>query len=190
VRARIVLGMGACAAAIPLALIAQDFFQQDSGLDAGGAWYGNLGCEFQAGTRIYRIVIDKSDRRLSAFSNGMLVRQFPVALGGSPVGQKQREGDKRTPEGIYPITEHKRDSAFHLALRLGYPTQEQASSARKDGIDPGKDIMIHGLRNGMGWIGTAHRPFDWTNGCIALTNGEIAWLFDHSDDGIPVDIRA
>jgi murein L,D-transpeptidase YafK len=175
--------------AVPTSIYARDFLAQDACLDRGGAWFGAIGCVIDM-PQIDQIVIDKSDRSLSAYSKGRLVRQMPVALGRQPVGPKQREGDDRTPEGTYPITEHKKDSGFYLALRLGYPTTEQVAQAKSSGINPGSDIMIHGIRNGFGWLGTLQRKVDWTRGCIALTDGEIEWLFRSTSEGVPVEICA
>jgi murein L,D-transpeptidase YafK len=137
-----------------------------------------------------RIVIDKSERRMWAYANGQPIRTFDVALGRDPVGDKQKQGDNRTPEGVYPVTAHNPESAFHLSLRLGYPTDEQRAAAEAAGIDPGGDIMIHGLPNGLGHIGPAHLARDWTAGCIAVTNEEIEWLYEAVAVGTPVEIRA
>ena len=79
--------------------------------------------------KVDRILIDKSDRKLWAFEHGRKVAEMSIALGRSPAGDKQVEGDDRTPEGVYPITAHKFDSAYHRALRLGYPTAKQAAAA-------------------------------------------------------------
>lgn len=139
---------------------------------------------------IDRIVVDKSERRMWVYSEGRLIRQFDVALGRDPVGDKVRQGDNRTPEGVYPVTAHNPASAFHLSLRLGYPTAEQRAAARAAGINPGGDIMIHGLPNGMGDLGRAHLASDWTAGCIAVTNEEIEWLYEAVAVGTMVEIRA
>lgn len=166
---------------------------QGSGRDAclarGGLWFGEVGCEVEE-PRIDRIVVDKSERMLWAYEAGGPVRGFPVALGTDPVGDKERQGDGRTPEGVYPVVLHKLDSSFHRALRLGYPTPEQVEAAEEAGVDPGGDIMIHGLPNGQGFIGKAHLQADWTAGCIAVTNDEIEWLYRFVADGTPVEIRA
>lgn len=81
--------------------------------------------------RIDRVVIDKSARTLWAYEDGRPVRTFLVALGREPIGQKERQGDGRTPEAIYPVVAHKPDSDFHRALRLGYPTREPARAAEE-----------------------------------------------------------
>nr|WP_281389403.1 L,D-transpeptidase family protein [Sphingomonas sediminicola] len=103
---------------------------------------------------------------------------------------KQQQGDGRVPEGSYRIVGHNPNSAFHLSLRIGYPTPEQVSAAAKRGVNPGGDIMIHGLPNDRGWIGSRHTEFDWTDGCVAVTNREIEWLYKAVRDGTPVEIQA
>jgi murein L,D-transpeptidase YafK len=189
VRKRFVLSVAIVALGVLGAVKVSAFVAQDRCLDLGGAWYGALGCEFEK-HHVDRIIVDKSDRRLMAYEDGKLLRTFSVALGRNPVGQKQMQGDKRTPEGVYPITEHKLDSAYHRAVRLGYPTPAQRDAAAEKGIDPGGDIMIHGLPNGFGSTGIALRNVDWTAGCIALTNDEIEWLYAATADGVLVEIRA
>jgi murein L,D-transpeptidase YafK len=166
-----------------------DWFKADSCLDRGGMWAGPMGCRTSL-PKVDRILIDKSDRTLTAYENGKPVATMGIALGRDPIGQKEREGDNRTPEGTYPVVMHKADSAYYRALKLGYPTPTQRLQAKASGIDPGDDIMIHGIRNGLGWIGTLHRTTDWTRGCIAVTDGEISWLFQSVPDGTPVEIRA
>ncbi len=137
-----------------------------------------------------RLLVDKSARRLLAYRNGIVVREFRVALGRGGVAAKQRQGDGRVPEGSYRITFHNAASAYHLSLRIGYPTKEQRQTALKAGVDPGGDIMIHGLPNGMGALGSRHVLRDWTEGCIAVTNGEMDWLFAQVPDGTRIDINA
>jgi len=168
---------------------AWNWLRVDSCLDRGGMWAGPMGCQMSL-PKVDRILIDKSDRTLIAFAGGKAVATMKVALGRDPAGQKQREGDNRTPEGIYPIILHKADSGYHRALKIGYPTAFQQREARMAGVDPGGEIMIHGIRNGMGWIGSWHRTSDWTRGCIALTDGEIDWLYHSTADGTPVEITA
>jgi murein L,D-transpeptidase YafK len=180
------LGLAALGAVAALAKDSSG--QQDACVQRGGLWFGEVGCETDM-RGIDRVVVDKSQRTLWAYRDGKPVRAFQVALGSEPVGHKERQGDGKTPEGVYPVVAHKENSDFHRALRLGYPTPEQAAAAEEAGFDPGGDIMIHGLPNGMGAIGRAHRQSDWTQGCIALTNVEIEWLYRFGGDGMPVEIR-
>jgi murein L,D-transpeptidase YafK len=104
-------------------------------------------------------------------------------------GYKQREGDGRTPEGRYAIDFKNPRSRFHLALRISYPDASDRDSARRRGVPPGGDIMIHGLPNGLGWLGKYHLWRDWTDGCIAVTNGQIEEIWASVDVGTPVEIR-
>jgi murein L,D-transpeptidase YafK len=141
-----------------------------------------------AGVRADKVLVEKRARRLSLISGGRIIKSYRVALGRSPVAQKEREGDKRTPEGVYTIDRHNDRSGFYKALHVSYPSAEQRAKAANLGIDPGGDIMIHGLRNRFGWIGSAHRIRDWTAGCIAVTNPEIDEVFDAVPDGTVVEI--
>ncbi|HQQ62027.1 MAG TPA: L,D-transpeptidase family protein, partial [Pseudomonadales bacterium] len=115
-----------------------------------------------------RIIIEKSRHQLRYYANGQLVASYKVALGQNPVGAKTCSGDKRTPEGIYFVSEHIRDSGFYRALRISYPNLADLQRARKQGCDPGGDILIHGLQNGFGYVGRLHAEVDWTRGCIAI----------------------
>ncbi len=106
-----------------------------------------------------------------------------------PIGPKLRQGDRRTPEGQYSIDAHIPASSFHRALHVSYPSPADVARARSAGYDPGGDIMVHGIRNGFGWIGRAQRLVDWTVGCIAVTDPEIEELYRIVPDGARIDIR-
>lgn len=136
-----------------------------------------------------RIVILKAKREMTLFRNGQPIRTYRVALGGNPAGPKVRQGDLRTPEGLYVIDARYAQSEYHRALHISYPNAADRAQARKLGVDPGGDILIHGLPNGMGWIGKAHRLWDWTKGCIAVTDEEIEEIFRLVPDGTPVEIK-
>lgn len=141
------------------------------------------------GRIIDQIVIEKSVRNLSVFANGKKLKTYRVALGRNPVGAKQEEGDNKTPEGIYSVDGRNPQSNFHLALHISYPSNEDETRAAERGVSPGFDIMIHGIRNGLGWIGAFHRLRDWTAGCIAVTDEEIEELWRVAPDGTAVEIR-
>ena len=136
-----------------------------------------------------RVLVEKALRRLTLLRDGIPLKTYSVALGGDPVGPKEQEGDQRTPEGIYRIDFHKEDSDYHRALHVSYPEQRDIDRAARAGVPPGCDIMIHGIRNGMGWIGAFHRRTDWTAGCIALTDFEIEEIWRAVPDGTPIEIR-
>lgn len=135
------------------------------------------------------IVVVKSERRLLLYRRGELVRAYYVALGQRPVGDKVRQGDMRTPEGVYRIAGRNPRSRYHLALRISYPDAAHLARARALGVSAGGAIMIHGLPNGQAWVGAAHREFDWTEGCIAVTNEEIEEIWRSVPDGTPIEIR-
>jgi murein L,D-transpeptidase YafK len=136
-----------------------------------------------------RILVEKRARRLTLFSAGQKLKEYHVALGFSPIGPKEREGDGRTPEGIYAIDFHKPDSAFHQALHISYPSADDNARATEAGVSPGGDIMIHGLPNGLGALGAGHRLHDWTAGCIAVSDVEIDEIYDSVSDGTQIEIR-
>jgi murein L,D-transpeptidase YafK len=132
--------------------------------------------------------IYKSERRLVLMENGKELREYRIALGPAPVGHKQAQGDGRTPEGRYLIDFRKNNSAFHRALHVSYPNEHDISVAKAKGVDPGGAIMIHGMRNGLGWIGNLHHLSDWTAGCVAVTDREIDEIWRAVPDGTPVEI--
>jgi hypothetical protein len=141
------------------------------------------------GTTIDRVVVEKAARKLSLFRDGRRLKSYRVALGRSPVGPKEKEGDMKTPEGIYKIDNRNAQSSFHLALHISYPSNDDNTRAAERGVSAGFDIMIHGIRNGLGWMGAFHRRKDWTAGCIALTDEEIAELWRVTPDGTTIEIR-
>lgn len=136
---------------------------------------------------IDKIVVLKSSRQLKAYSQGKLIKTFEISLGRNPIGQKEIEGDKKTPEGIYSINDKNPQSGYHRNLGISYPNQEDILRTKQIGRKTGGDIKIHGIRNGF--IGKFHRLFDWTLGCIALTNSEIEQLYNHTPIGTVVEIR-
>ena len=155
------------------------------------AWdYRARRCQALPAGPVDRIIVDKSDRLLTTYRDGKLVREFRVALGSGGLAPKQRQSDGRVPEGSYQITSHNEASRYHRSLKVGYPTDEQRAAAQAAGIDPGGDIMIHGLPSGGGALGSRHVLRDWTEGCIAVTNPEMDWLFATVPDGTWIDIRA
>jgi murein L,D-transpeptidase YafK len=142
-----------------------------------------------AETKVDKILILKSQRKLQLLSGKDVVKEYRVALGNSPTGAKERQGDGKTPEGTYVVDFRNRNSQFHRSLHISYPNAADRARAKKLGVDPGGDIFIHGLMNGYGWIGAAHRTKDWTLGCIAVTNEEIEEIWKLVPDGTPVEIR-
>ena len=134
-----------------------------------------------------RLLVDKSDRLLVAYSGNREIARFTnIRFGDAPEGHKQFEGDERTPEGRYTIRGRNPKSAYSLSLRISYPNAADRAYARRHGRSPGGDIFIHGQPNR--WPGPTLAT-DWTDGCIALSNPEIKQLWDLVPNGIPITIR-
>jgi murein L,D-transpeptidase YafK len=136
-----------------------------------------------------KILIIKSAHTLTLLSGDQVLRTYKVALGRSPVGSKLRKGDHKTPEGEYEIDAKKEHSRFYRALHISYPNTEDRKRAQANGDNPGGDIEIHGIENGLGWIGRLHRSIDWTDGCIALTDAEMNEIWNAVTVGTPVEIK-
>ena len=133
--------------------------------------------------RVDRVVVHKSRREMLLVSGESVVRSYRIALGRDPVGHKQREGDGRTPEGRYTIDRRNPNSRYHLSLHISYPSPADLERARAAAVDPGGDIMIHGLKPGV-----AHPHSDWTQGCIAVTDSEMDEIWNLVPDGVPIEI--
>ena len=171
--------MGSILAVGLIVLIASDFFQ-----------IGRRAPDLApAEERATRIEINKSARQLSLFRGNEIIKSYKVSLGFSPRGHKAKEGDGRTPEGMYAAEFKNARSRFHLALRISYPNAEDRKTAQGYGVSPGSDIMIHGLPNGLSWLDRLHLSRDWTDGCIAVTNSEIEEIWRLVATGTPIEIR-
>ncbi len=136
-----------------------------------------------------KIVIEKKARRLMLISRGDVIKTYKIALGGDPIGPKEREGDSKTPEGTYCIDSRNRNSHYHRSLHISYPNEMDKKRAKELGVSPGGNIMIHGIKNGLSWVGDAHAQFDWTKGCIAVTDEEIEEIAKLAPNGTIVEIK-
>ena len=135
-----------------------------------------------------RIVVHKAEHKLYLYSGSHLLGEYKVALGLSPVGQKERERDFRTPEGRYFLARRNSRSEFFLALQVSYPNKEDELRARKKGWAPGGLIMIHGFPNAPKHPSAYYASSDWTDGCIALSNSDMVEVWMRTQDNIPIDI--
>ncbi|SFP32961.1 L,D-transpeptidase family protein [Qipengyuania nanhaisediminis] len=134
------------------------------------------------------VLVDKSDRTLWVYQAGKIIRTYDgLQYGDQPVGHKRFEGDERTPEGRYTITYGNEQSSYYLSLYIDYPNAADKAYAKARGRSPGGLIFLHGQPNGMPF--DARVPGDWTDGCIALSNREIAELWSLIPDGTPIEIR-
>jgi len=136
-----------------------------------------------------KILIEKKERRLMLLSRGEVLKTYKIALGGNPIGPKERRGDNKTPEGTYIVDSRNKDSGYHLSLHISYPNEKDKKRARELGVSPGGDIMIHGIKNGFSWVGDSHTEVDWTKGCIAVTDEEIEEIDKLAPNGTIVEIR-
>ncbi len=136
-----------------------------------------------------RVVVLKRERTLQLLSQGKVIKTYTVALGGDPVGPKARQGDHKTPEGVYVLDSRNVHSQFYKSIHISYPSARDRAAARARGVSPGGDVFVHGLPKGYGWVGASHRLKDWTDGCIAVTNEEIDEIWAAVADGTPIEIR-
>lgn len=136
------------------------------------------------------ILVDKSDRLMHVYAGDKEIATYEVGLGTSPVGHKLQEGDRRTPEGRYTLDFKKRDSTFFRAIHINYPNAADRARAKKAGVSPGGDIMIHGESNNPGQREAIRRrpSRDYTYGCIALYNPDMQLLWDQVRTPIPIEI--
>jgi murein L,D-transpeptidase YafK len=139
--------------------------------------------------KVDSILILKKNHVLELLSAGKVIRTYQVALGRGGLAPKQHEGDARTPEGRYIIDARNANSHYYKALHISYPNAEDRARAAKLGLSPGGAVMIHGLPNGEGWLGAAHRLYDWTLGCVAVTDAEMDEIWNLVPVGTPVEIR-
>jgi tetratricopeptide (TPR) repeat protein len=136
-----------------------------------------------------KVLIEKKERRLTLLSKGEVIKTYKIALGGNPVGPKERQGDNKTPEGTYIIDSRNRDSGYHLSLHISYPNEKDKIRAKELGVSPGGDIMIHGFKNGHSLVGASHEEVDWTKGCVAVTDQEMEEIYMLVPNGTIVEIR-
>ena len=136
-----------------------------------------------------KIIVLKRERTLQMLSHEKVVKSYRVALGGDPVGPKTQQGDHKTPEGLYILDSRNANSRFYKSIHISYPSDHDRALAKQRGVSPGGDVFVHGLPNGYGWVGAAHRARDWTDGCIAVTNQEIDEIWAAVVNGTPIEIR-
>ena len=135
-----------------------------------------------------KVLVEKGKRQLHLLKNGMPFRTFRIALGFAPEGDKEREGDQKTPEGIYMLDARNPDSDFFLSIHISYPNERDRAEARSRGDDPGGAIMIHGQPNAPTFSQAYYAREDWTNGCIAVSNSDMIDIWLMTPDRVPIEI--
>jgi len=138
-----------------------------------------------------RIIIKKSVRMLYLSSKGSIFKGYHISLGKSPVGAKVKEGDMKTPEGVYILDWRQFSKKYNRSLHISYPNRRDRERAKRLKVKPGGMIMIHGtpphwkLSPIGDWLPMLT---DWTEGCIALSNEDIEEIWELVPDGVPVYI--
>lgn len=136
-----------------------------------------------------KVLVLKSERELHLISNGERIRSFRVSLGQQPEGHKLSAGDNRTPEGHYILDWRNPGSDFYKSIHISYPNEQDRRLAESWGLDPGGNIMIHGLPNDADEWSFAFRGLDWTDGCISVSNEAMDEIWARVTTGTPIEIR-
>lgn len=137
---------------------------------------------------INKVFVDKSERILQLLSDDKVINSYRIALGDSPAGHKQQQGDERTPVGTYTLDYKNEKSKFYRSIHISYPNAADKAHAKTLGVSPGGDIMIHGQKNGFGHLAAITQQRDWTDGCIAVTDNEMDQIMEAVELGMPVEI--
>ncbi|MDH4071942.1 MAG: L,D-transpeptidase family protein [Gammaproteobacteria bacterium] len=135
-----------------------------------------------------KVLVEKGKRQLHLLRNGIPFRTFRIALGFAPEGDKEQEGDQKTPEGHYILDARNPDSDFFLSIHISYPDAGDRAEARRKGVDPGSAIMIHGQPNNPTFSAAYYAREDWTNGCIAVSNSDMIDIWLMTPDMVPIEI--
>ena len=157
-----------------------------------------------------RLVVDTQSRNLEIIKGEEVLDVLEhVVIGRKGAGTKEHRGDDITPLGEYRIGWINDKSSFRKFFGLTYPNIEHAEKALKRGqigpntydriaqaqlkgqippqnTDLGGQIGIHGLGSGSLIV---HEEFDWTHGCIALTNEQIDLLSRWVEKGTHVTVK-
>jgi murein L,D-transpeptidase YafK len=135
------------------------------------------------------VVVVKSESRLYLKKDGTVLKSYRAVFGANPKGHKQQEGDERTPEGKYILDYKKEDSSFYKSIHISYPNETDINRAASLNVKPGGQIMIHGQKNGLGWLSWITQRFNWTDGCVAVSNKAMDEIWDAVDIGTPIEIK-
>ncbi len=135
-----------------------------------------------------QVIVEKGERKLHLMRDGEAFRTFDIALGIRPAGDKEYEGDFRTPEGNYVLDARNPNSEFFLSIHISYPDATDVAAARAKGLNPGGAIMIHGQPNVPTRSEAYYQTQDWTNGCIAVSNSDMIDIWLMTDHMTPIEI--
>ena len=143
----------------------------------------------QGNQHIDKVLVVKSERKLQLISRGEPLKSYRISLGKQADGAKQREGDRRTPEGFYWIDWRKTSEKYQLSMHISYPNARDLANARDRGVAPGSMIMIHGTPLDEEYPEWFFHTLDWTEGCIAMKNSDMREVWELVKDGTLIEIR-
>lgn len=140
------------------------------------------------------IVIEKSKYKMTVYYQKKPIKSYAIVLGANPKDDKVRQGDKRTPEGIFHVQELYYHSEWSKFILLDYPNQEswrkfsqaKARGEVKANDDIGGEIGIHGVEKGKDWL--IDRKINWTWGCISLKNKDVDEIYPLLQRGTTIEI--
>jgi murein L,D-transpeptidase YafK len=141
------------------------------------------------GKPIEKVLVLKSAHQLQLIADGKPLRTYRISLGKQPRGAKLMEGDRRTPEGFYWVDWRKVSDRFNLAMHISYPNVTDSARSRREGVDPGGMIMIHGTPDTYDYPENLFHTLDWTDGCIAMRNMDMREVWGLVPDGTMIEIR-
>jgi hypothetical protein len=180
------------AAFVPESAAATPEDETTTAADASGP-FGSAGAELESPRPGYEpadtILVRKAERRMYLMRANRIIAEYPIRLGLNPSGHKEREGDFRTPEGLYQLVSRNPRSEYFLSLEVSYPNDVDRARARKNGVDPGGLIMIHGQPNWPRKSPEYYASYDWTNGCIAVSNSDMVDIWLRTQPGTVIVIR-
>jgi murein L,D-transpeptidase YafK len=140
------------------------------------------------------LVVEKSKYRLTVYYQKKPIKAYAIALGSNPKDDKLRQGDKRTPEGIFHVKDLYYHEEWSKFILLDYPTADswrkfaQAKArgevSAKDSI--GGEIGIHGVEKGDDWL--IDRKINWTLGCVSLKNKDVDEIYLLLQKGTAINI--
>lgn len=148
-----------------------------------------------------RLIIKKVERELQVLDGEKLIKTYKIVLGSAPVGDKETEGDGKTPEGEFYVFTKNDKSKFFLSLGVSYPSIDDAKRGLENDLISQKehDAIVEAINNkqmppqktklgGEIYIHGGGTIADWTDGCVALRNEEMQELFDAFPVGTAVVI--
>lgn len=162
-------------------------------------------CQAKQLERFDEVRVYKSRHKMEMLFHGQVVKSYHVMLGRGGKGPKMKEGDNLVPEGKYTLDEKNPYSKYFRSIHINYPSAEDIERARQAGVNPGKDVFLHGTPNDFDkltdWLRAHHMErlgenairammvfFNWTAGCVAVKNRDMAEIYDQFEGPTPITI--